>query len=101
MVPKNVSSIAGGVLLPSVRVALKLARPVISINSLTTTMTTARFALLGLFSLFVSTAAWPQHAGHSRPDVEVGDKAPLLDGLGNLQHPVSTTNAEAQRYFHQ
>ena len=64
-------------------------------------MTTVPFAVLAMLSLFVSAAGWAQHAGHSAPDVEVGDKAPLLDGLGSLQHPVSTTNADAQRYFNQ
>lgn len=95
MVPKNVS-----VTKPVAGLALKLASPVIFVDSLTATMTTVRLALLGL-SLFISLAAWAQHADHARPDAEVGDQAPLLNGLGNLQHSVSTTNADAQRYFNQ
>ncbi len=55
---------------------------------------------LGLMSLLVVLAATAsaQHghmeAGHVAP-------APALPGVGNLHHPVSTHNAEAQRFFDQ
>src|SRR5262249_23803839 len=47
------------------------------------------------------TSSWAQHAGHARPNVDVGDQAPLMQGLGNFEHPVSTTNAPAQRLVNQ
>ncbi len=64
----------------------------------------ALLRLLALIALAFCAPAtsWAQHAGHARPNnADVGDNAPLFEGLGNLQHPVSTNNAEAQRYFNQ
>src|SRR5262249_48676867 len=63
-------------------------------------MTTVRLSLLCAL-VFSTLSSWSQHAGHARPNVDVGEQAPLIEGLGNLQHPVSTTNATAQRYFNQ
>lgn len=49
----------------------------------------------GIVLLLLATGAWAQHA-------QMGaGKAMLLPGLGDLHHPVSTTNAEAQQYFDQ
>ncbi|HEX4603744.1 MAG TPA: hypothetical protein VH724_07105 [Candidatus Angelobacter sp.] len=39
-----------------------------------------------------------QHSGHDQPAAK---KATLMSGLGDLHHPVSTTNAEAQKFFDQ
>lgn len=100
MVPKNVSATAVAPF-PVCKSGVQTHHPGIFIDSLTTNMTAIRFAFLALFWLLGSVAVSAQHGDHARPDVEVGDKAPLLDGLGNLQHSVSTTNADAQRYFNQ
>src|SRR5579864_9240965 len=39
-----------------------------------------------------------QHAVHNQPPAK---KATLMTGLGDLHHPVSTTNTEAQKFFDQ
>src|SRR5579871_694549 len=39
-----------------------------------------------------------QHAMHNQPPAK---KAVLMTGLGDLHHPVSTTNTEAQKFFDQ
>src|SRR6478736_2155240 len=39
-----------------------------------------------------------QHGAHNAPAAK---KATLMTGLGDLHHPVSTTNAEAQKFFDQ
>jgi tetratricopeptide (TPR) repeat protein len=39
-----------------------------------------------------------QHAMHSQPPTK---KAALMSGLGDLHHPVSTSNPEAQKFFDQ
>src|SRR6478736_7980081 len=39
-----------------------------------------------------------QHGAHNPPAAK---KATLMTGLGDLHHPVSTTNAEAQKFFDQ
>ncbi len=39
-----------------------------------------------------------QHAAHNQPPTK---KASLMTGLGDLHHPVSTSNAEAQKFFDQ
>jgi pimeloyl-ACP methyl ester carboxylesterase len=44
--------------------------------------------------------SWAQHGGHERPPDEV-QKATLETGLGNVEHPVSTANQEAQKFFNQ
>src|ERR1700758_2713716 len=39
-----------------------------------------------------------QHSGHSQPAEK---KATLMTGLGDLHHPVTTSNPEAQKFFDQ
>ncbi|HZI58932.1 MAG TPA: hypothetical protein VFF39_19265, partial [Verrucomicrobiae bacterium] len=51
----------------------------------------ASFALCGPISA-------QQHEMHNTPAAK---KATLMTGLGDLHHPVSTTNAEAQKFFDQ
>jgi tetratricopeptide (TPR) repeat protein len=55
------------------------------------------------YSLFICTVLGgfviaQQHGGHDRPAPKA---ATLMTGLGELHHPVSTTNAEAQKFFDQ
>src|SRR5689334_6365485 len=53
--------------------------------------------VLTLAILTLSAPVFGQHTGHdagTRP-------AALMDGLGELHHPVSTRNPEAQRFFDQ
>ena len=38
---------------------------------------------------------------HSMPNPPAPKKATLMSGLGDLHHPVSTTNPEAQKFFDQ
>ena len=56
-----------------------------------------RVALAIVLSL-ISTAVFSQHQHSSPAD---GKPASLMEGLGEHHHPVSTTNAEAQRFFDQ
>src|ERR1043165_3598462 len=52
-----------------------------------------------LFALLVACgAAQAQHDGHSMGSK---DEASLVNGMGSLHHPVSTGNAEAQKFFDQ
>jgi tetratricopeptide (TPR) repeat protein len=44
-----------------------------------------------------AASAFPQHQ-HSET---AGSEAPLLSGLGDVNHPVRTSNPQAQRYFNQ
>jgi len=39
-----------------------------------------------------------QHGAHSQPAAK---KATLMTGLGDLHHPVTTSNPEAQKFFDQ
>lgn len=39
-----------------------------------------------------------QHSGHDQPAAK---KATLMTGLGDLHHPVTTSNPEAQKFFDQ
>ena len=55
-----------------------------------------RFLLLAL-TLFAPVATFAQHS-HSAKEME---RASLAVGLGDVNHPVSTTNADAQRFFNQ
>ena len=50
--------------------------------------------------LLASFAAFAQQHDHPSPPPDNGP-APLLDGLGNLHHPITTSKPEAQRYFDQ
>jgi hypothetical protein len=47
--------------------------------------------------VLVVTPAWAQHGSGAHPPAA----APVLAGVGNLHHPVSTHSAEAQRFFDQ
>jgi len=47
---------------------------------------------------FCSSIYAQQHGTHSQPAAK---KATLMTGLGDLHHPVSTTNPEAQKFFDQ
>src|SRR5215467_685972 len=48
--------------------------------------------------IFAQQHGAQQHSGHDQPAAK---KATLMSGLGDLHHPVSTTNPEAQKYFDQ
>jgi len=50
------------------------------------------FAIVAL--LLAASAGWAQGPAGEKP-------AYLMQGLSNLHHPVSTTNAEAQQFFDQ
>ncbi|MEN3330863.1 MAG: hypothetical protein V7641_228 [Blastocatellia bacterium] len=52
---------------------------------------------LALAFLLLSTTALAQHAEHAKD----AKPAALMDGYGELHHPVSTRNPEAQRFFEQ
>ena len=54
-------------------------------------------ALIIIFSL-TSTLTFAQHNHQTAADTK---PATLMSGLGNLHHPVSTRNAEAQKFFNQ
>lgn len=56
-----------------------------------------RYLMLLLFALLVPVTTFGQHH-HSAKETK---PATLLSGLGAVYHPVSTTNAEAQRFFNQ
>src|SRR5229473_8546035 len=58
---------------------------------------------LVLALLFVSffTASYSQQSDHQMKMAPAEKPATLMPGLGTLHHPVSTTNAEAQKYFDQ
>jgi tetratricopeptide (TPR) repeat protein len=53
--------------------------------------------VLALSLLLLSTTALAQHAEHAAD----AKPAVLMDGYGDLHHPVSTRNPEAQRFFEQ
>jgi tetratricopeptide (TPR) repeat protein len=55
-----------------------------------------RWRLIAALVLLVPVAT----IGGDHPEMG-GGKAPLLDNLGRLHHPVSTTSKDAQRYFDQ
>jgi hypothetical protein len=52
-----------------------------------------------LLSLSFCTVAFPQHADHKPKDAK--QPATQMPGMGKHHHPVSTTNAEAQKFFDQ
>ncbi len=51
-----------------------------------------------LFAVSLFGAAVAQHPDHAAPPAK---PASLVSGIGDLHHPVSTTNAEAQQFFDQ
>ncbi len=61
-------------------------------------MKTARRFLLTILFTLTCTITFAQHEHHKTPATK---PATVMPGLGNLQHPVSTKNAEAQKYFNQ
>ncbi|HJQ67670.1 MAG TPA: hypothetical protein VKA70_01775 [Blastocatellia bacterium] len=57
-----------------------------------------RLILTVVLLLLSHAAALAQHQDHSHAGAK---PIPLISGLGEHHHPVSTTNAEAQRFFNQ
>ena len=56
-----------------------------------------RSRLTVLLALLLSSTAFAQdHSAHSQ-----SKPATLITGLGDLHHPVSTNNAEVQKFFDQ
>ena len=49
-------------------------------------------------SIFAQQHGAQQHSGHDQPAAK---KATLMTGLGDLHHPVTTSNPEAQKFFDQ
>ncbi len=60
-----------------------------------------RFAFLFVLTLVVCPIASAQHTGHKRVKPQAEQPATLVNGIGGIHHPVSTTNAEAQKFFDQ
>jgi pimeloyl-ACP methyl ester carboxylesterase/tetratricopeptide (TPR) repeat protein len=50
-----------------------------------------------IITLLITSLAFAQHP-HAAPNEK---PAALVEGMGNVHHPVTTTNAEAQRFFDQ
>ncbi|MBS1811163.1 MAG: tetratricopeptide repeat protein [Acidobacteria bacterium] len=61
-------------------------------------MTNKRLSLITITITLISTMLCAQHEQHSQIPPK---PATLMPGLGNLHHPVSTQNSEAQKYFNQ
>src|SRR5437868_6940318 len=59
--------------------------------------------LLSAFACLLAAAAvvWAQQQMDGMHKSSAAESASLLSGLGALHHPVSTKNAEAQRFFDQ
>jgi tetratricopeptide (TPR) repeat protein len=57
-----------------------------------------KLLLIALTVLLLFTGAFAQHEHHSSSDVK---PAALIPGLGDVHHPVSTSNREAQQFFNQ
>jgi tetratricopeptide (TPR) repeat protein len=55
---------------------------------------------LPLFFLVIVVGATAQHKHEASLSVDMG-RAPLLKGVGDINHPVSTKNPDAQRFFNQ
>jgi tetratricopeptide (TPR) repeat protein len=58
----------------------------------------ANYLLAILLALTLTVVAFGQHEGHHAGSSE---PAKLMPGLSNLNHPVSTKNPEAQKFFNQ
>jgi len=56
--------------------------------------------LTGLLLISFNTQALSQQSNHQMK-MDGGEKAAIMPGMGSLHHPVSTTNAEAQKFFDQ
>ena len=52
------------------------------------------------FSLSSCIVALPQHTNHTTKE-DAEEQPTLMWGMGSHHHPVSTTNAEAQKFFDQ
>ena len=61
-------------------------------------MKTPKIVFSVITFILITTTTLAQHEHQKMPDAK---PATILPGLGNLQHPVSTKNAEAQKYFNQ
>lgn len=61
-------------------------------------LTLVLVALAFCGSIFAQQHGAQQHSGHDQPAAK---KATLMTGLGDLHHPVTTTNLEAQKFFDQ
>ena len=61
-------------------------------------MKITRLLLFTIAFILMSILPFAQHEHHKAPDAK---PTTMMPGLGNLQHPVSTKNAEAQKYFNQ
>ena len=65
------------------------------------------YALLTLFVCTLATPAAAQHARHDEralaedPRLAPGQIAPVLEGLGDHHHPITTTSERAQSFFDQ
>jgi tetratricopeptide (TPR) repeat protein len=53
------------------------------------------------FSLSLCTVAFPQHTSHNAKKNAAEQPATQVPGMGSQHHPVSATNAEAQKFFDQ
>lgn len=60
-----------------------------------------RFLFVLTFSLSFCSVALPQHASHNRKGDAEEQPATHMPGMGSHHHPVSTANAEAQKFFDQ
>ncbi len=61
-------------------------------------MKTPKIVFSVITFILITATAVAQHEHHQTSDAK---PATIMPGLGNLQHPVSTKNAEAQKYFNQ
>ena len=61
-------------------------------------MQRTRLLRLTIGFILTSTITFAQHEQHKAPNAK---PATVMPGLGNLHHPVSTKNGEAQKYFNQ
>ncbi len=61
-------------------------------------MNTIRLFIFVIVVSLTANGAMAQHEHHKMPDT---NPTTIMPGLGNLQHPVSTKNADAQKYFNQ
>ena len=59
------------------------------------------FLLVLIFALSFCTVALPQHANHDTKKDVKEQSAAFIPGMGSHHHSVSTTNAEAQKFFDQ
>lgn len=59
-----------------------------------------KFAAVFLLSLTLAVVAVAQHQHQLDKSVDMS-RAPILKGVGDINHPVSTKNKQAQQYFNQ